>query len=125
MVNKFKLGRYVIGFQGFYYLITGLWALLFLSNFERVVGHMHEGLPFEMHSIAAMSVVLGVYFIYSVRSRNWFKNNISIAYLVMGIALSVILVELFYLPKMGWNLFWVDLIEEILITLLLLWVIKK
>ena len=125
MVDKFKLGRYAIGFQGLYYLLTGIWALISIDSFNYVVGHAHEGLPFEMHSIAAMSVVLGLYFIYSVREQNWYKSNKNIIYLVIGIALSVVLVELVYLPKMGWNLFWLDLIEEIIIIILLLLVVKN
>lgn len=125
MIDKYKFGKYVIGFQGIYYLITGLWALVSIDFFNRVIGHAHEGLAFEMHSIAAMSVVLGLFFIYSVRKDDWFKSNKEIIYLVIGIALAVVVIELIYLPKMGWNLFWLDLIEEILIIISLLWVIKK
>ena len=124
-IKKSTLGRYVIGLQGFYYLVTGLWALISIESFNSFVGHAHEGLPFEMHSIAAMSVVLGLYFIYSVRRPNWFKTNKDVVYLVVGIALAVVIIELVYLPAMGWNLFWLDLIEEIIIAALLLWVIKK
>ena len=125
MIKKSLLGKYVIAFQGFYYLITGLWALIALDSFNRVVGHGHQGLAFEMHSIAAMSVVLGLYYISVVRKPDWFKKRIDVAYLVIGVALAVVIVEIVYLPLMGWNLFWLDLAEEVLIVLLLLWVIKK
>ena len=122
--DKFKLGRYVIGFQGFYYFLTGIWALISLSSFEKIVGHFHEGSAFEMHTIAAMSVVLGLFFIYSIKENDWYKKNFNVVYLVIGIALSVIVIELIYLPSMGWNLFWLDLIEEIIIVILLILVIK-
>ncbi len=123
--NKFKLGRYVIGFQGFYYLIAGLWALISIESFNYIIGHIHENSFFEMHSIAAMSVVLGIYFIYSVKEKDWYKKNLNVSYLVIGIALAIIIVELIYLPSMGWNLFWLDLIEEFLIVISLIFVMKN
>jgi len=119
-MKKYDFARYLIGFQGFYYFITGLWAIISIDHFNKIVGHAHEGLPFEMHSIAAMSVVLGLYFIYAVRKKDWFKKNKDVLYLVAGIALSVVVVELIYLPKMGWSLFWLDLVEEIAIVAALL-----
>lgn len=124
-INKFKLGRYLIGFQGFYYLFTGIWALISIESFNYIVGHTHDNSFFEMHTIAAMSVVLGLFFIYSIKEKNWYKKNLNVAYLVMGITLSVIIIELIYLPSMGWNLFWLDLIEEFLIFILLIFVIKN
>ena len=54
-----------------------------------------------MHSIAAISVVLGLYFIYSVKEKDWYKKNLNVLYLVVGIALSVVIIELIYLPSMG------------------------
>ena len=125
MIGKAKLGKYVIGFQGFYYFITGLWASISLESFNAVVGHTHPGPGFEMHSIAAMSVVLGLYYLHIVRKPDWFKTNRDIAYLVIGVALAVVLVELVYLPGMGFNLFWFDMVEEAIIAILLFGVVKK
>ena len=124
MKDKYKFGRYVIGFQGFYYLMTGLWATFFLSNFEKITMHTHDGLDFKLHMLAgAMIIVLGLYFIYSVRKKDWYKTN-DIIYLVIGISLAVVIIELVYLPGIVWNLFLVDLIEEIIIIILLLWVLR-
>lgn len=125
MINKFKLGGYVIGFQGFYYIITGLWALISIESFNQIVSHAHEGPAFEMHSIAAMAIVLGLYYLYSIRDKNWFKTKKDIIYLVIGINLAIILIELIYFSTIRGTLFLLDLIEEIIITILLFWVIKK
>jgi hypothetical protein len=124
-ISKFEFGRYVIGFQGFYYLLTGLWALISIESFNYIVGHAHDNSFFETHLLAAMSVVLGLFFIYSVREKNWYKKNFDTIYLVIGIALAIIIVELIYLPSMSWNLFWIDFIEEFLIIILLMFVIKN
>ena len=125
MENRFKLGRYVIAFQGFYYILTGLWALISLESFNVIVGHVHENNAFEMHSIAAMAVVLGLYYTYSVMEKDWFKNNFNIVYLVIGINLSIILVELFYFNTIKPTLFLLDFAEEIVITILLIFAIKR
>ncbi len=125
MKNKSKFGKYVVGFQGLYYIVTGLWALISIESFNKIISHAHEGPAFEMHSIAAMALVLGLYYIYSVKDKNWFKTRKDIIYLVIGINLSIILVELIYFSAITGTLFLFDLIEEIIITILLLWIIKK
>ena len=40
-IKKSTLGRYVIGLQGFYYLVTGLWALISIESFNSFVGRAH------------------------------------------------------------------------------------
>jgi hypothetical protein len=125
-MNKIKALTYLIRFQGFYYLITGIWATFFLSNFQKVTMHTHYNLDFGMHVLAgALIIVLGLFYIYSVKNKNWFKKSKDITYLVMGITLSIVIVELMYLPSLSWNLFWMDLVEELIIFISVLLLSKK
>tara|TARA_Y100000310_G_C20685077_1_gene818460 strand:+ start:2598 stop:2978 length:381 start_codon:yes stop_codon:yes gene_type:complete len=126
MFNKEKIGGYVIRFHSIYYLILGIWATFFIESFGRITMHGHEGLDFKMHIIAgAMFIILGLYYLYSIRNKNWLKTNGDIIYLILGISLAMVIVELIYLPQKGLNLFWMDLIEETFIILSLLWILKK
>lgn len=54
-----RMLRSVLMLQGTYYALTALWALADLESFSRVAGHRADA--FEMHSIAAMSLVLGLF----------------------------------------------------------------
>ncbi len=106
----------ILGLHGLYYFGTGLWAIINLEHFNRVVGHLHPGGGFEMHSIAAMAIVLGIAYLYAARN---IQKNLPIVALAFGMAIAVILPELYYLPTMeGFNLFWLDLAEEIAVMLL-------
>lgn len=117
-----KLLKSVLIFQGFYYSLTALWAIFALDHFARVTGLHPESLNtvgrFEMYSIAGMSLVLGIFFIFASRQR---KLLWPVAWLVLGIALSVAVVELIFLPQIGNPpLFWLDFAEESIIGLLLI-----
>ena len=80
--------------------------------------NVHYNLDFGMHILTGvLFIVLGLFYIFSVRNSNWFKTSKDIIYLVIGIALSIVLVELIYLPSLGWNLLWIDLIEELTILI--------
>lgn len=122
--RKQLLAKYVVGFQGWYYFLTGLWALISLGSFNRIVGHQHLGEPFEMHSLAALSLILGLYFIFSVR-KPLLTERRDVLFLVMGMAVAVAAVELVYLPGGGWNLFWVDMAEEILVAGVAVWLLRR
>jgi len=117
MGGKFsKFVQIILGLHALYYIFTGMWALVSIDSFNAVVGHFHEGLPFEMHSIALMSMVLGFAFLYAAYHL---KKEKTLVFLALGIALAVIAVEIAYLPRMGWNLFWLDMIEEIIVSAIL------
>lgn len=110
-----KLLPWVLGFQGAYYALTGLWALVSLESFSRVTGH--AGDPFEMHSIAAMALVLGLFFIRSAREPSLRRPAGALA---LGIAVAVLVPELIYLPQIGNPvLFWVDFAEETAVAVVL------
>jgi hypothetical protein len=110
-----KLLPWVLGVQGAYYALTGLWALVSLESFSRVTGH--AGDPFEMHSIAAMALVLGLFFVWSARHAALRRP---VGALALGIAVAVLVPELIYLPRIGNPvLFWVDFAEETVVALVL------
>lgn len=99
----------LLALHGAYYALTGLWALVSLESFNQIVRYVHTGDAFEMHSIAAMAVALGLVFM--LASKN-IKQNRLVVLTASLVAVSVVLVELVYLPGRGWNLFWLDFVEE-------------
>lgn len=112
---KTKLLRFVLIFQGLYYALTGLWAIVSLDSFSRLTEH--HGEPFEMHSIAAMAFVTGLFFIWASRKTEIIR---AAGFLALGFALAIMIPELIYLPKIGNPiLFWVDFTEESAVALLL------
>src|SRR3990170_1675129 len=107
-----KVLRWVLGWQGAYYILVGLWAIIDLGSFSGVTNH--HGEPFEMHSIAAMALVLGGAFLYAARRP---EENRPLVVLALATALGVVLPEAYYLPRMEeWNLFWLDLGEETIVA---------
>lgn len=118
---KTKLLKFILIFQGLYYSITGLWAIISLDSFSKVT--QHHGEAFEMHSIAGMAFVVGLFFIWSA-----FREELRrpAGFLVLGLVLAILIPELIYLPKIGNpTLFWVDFAEESAIGLLLLYTLFK
>ncbi len=112
--KKTKILKVTLIFQGFYYFLTGLWAIVNLDSFLRITEHYGE--PFEMHSIAAMALVIGLFLLWSA-----FKEDLRrpAGFLALGLVLAIMIPELIYLPKMGNPiLFWIDFIEEGTIGLL-------
>lgn len=115
-----KFTQTILFLHGFYYAITALWALISLDHFAQITLHP-IGDPFEMHSIATMALVLGITFAYV--AWQWKKNQEKNAQLIrftvwlaLGMALAIILPELYYLPKEGFSWFWFDLVEEVIIA---------
>lgn len=107
--------KYLLTFQGLYYALTGLWAIVSLESFSRIT--RHSGDPFEMHSIAAMALIIGLFFLWSSRKEELLRP---VGYLALGFVLAVMIPELIYLPKIGNPiLFWVDFAEEGIIGILL------
>lgn len=101
-----KLLKTVLWVQGLYYGLTGLWAIMSLDSFSKIT--RHYGDPFEMHSIAALAVVLGMAFIWGALRRN---------HLVFGSALAVIIPEAVYFSEIKNTLFLWDLWEEIMVAM--------
>ncbi len=105
----------VLIFQGLYWSLTGIWAIVSLESFSRITRHFSED-AFEMHSIAALAVVLGLFFIYGASKDHLLRPT---SFLLLGSAIAVIIPEVYYLPREGgFNLFWLDLIEEIVVALI-------
>jgi len=113
---KTKILKFTLIFQGLYYFLTGLWAIVNIDSFSRITGHYGE--PFEMHSIAAMAFVIGLFLLWSA-----FKEELRrpAGFLIIGFVFAIMIPELIYLPKMGNPiLFWIDFVEEGTIGLLVM-----
>ena len=116
---KTRLLKFILIFQGLYYSLTGLWAIVSLDSFSRITEHRGE--PFEMHSIAGMALVIGLFFIWSA-----FKEELRrpVGFLALGLVLAISIPELVYLPKIGNpTLFWVDFAEETIVGLFLIFIL--
>lgn len=120
-----KILKFALYFQGLYWGLSGLWAIVALDHFSRVTGLHPEPLNvtsrFEMISIATLALALALFFIWGARNKALLKPA---ALLAAGTAIAVIIPEAIYLPQMeGIFLFWLDFLEEIVITVVILGVL--
>ena len=105
--------RVLLLWQGLYYGVTGIWALVALDSFSQVTGD--HGDAFDMHSIAALAVVLGIAFI---RGAMGGKHLVFAGWLLLGSAMAVIVPELIYFSEIKGTLFLVDLLEEVSVAVI-------
>ncbi len=94
--------------QGAFYLVLNLWALLATGHFLSFANP--TGDLFEARSFGALSLVLAVFFLVSAFREDLLRPA---AFVGLGSALAIMLVELFHLPALGWSLLWFDLVIEI------------
>lgn len=106
--------KIVLWWQGLYYGLTGLWALVALDHFSKVTGHYGDA--FEMHSIAALALILGAAFIWGALRE---RHLAFASWLSLGAALAVIIPELVYFDEIKGTLFLLDLFEEIAVAVAL------
>ena len=99
--------------QGFYYGLTGLWALIALDHFMTFT--RHKGDAFDMMSIAALAFVVGLVFIAASRRP---ADNALVVWLLFGSAAAVVVPELLFLAEIIDTLFFYDLFEEAGVALL-------
>jgi len=102
----------LLGLHGIYYIATGLWAVIAFDHFSLVVRPDQLPPAFEAHVIAGIVIALGI--VYMWASRN--KIHQSVFLTASLVAAAFFLVELFFLPTMGWTLLWFDLFEEAIAT---------
>lgn len=113
---NYKIFKFTLMFQGLYYAITGLWAIVNLESFSRLTNHYGD--PFEMYSIAGMALVVGLFLIWSAQKEVARKPA---GFLALGFVLAVIIPEAIFLPQIGNPpLFWIDFVIEAIIGFLLL-----
>ena len=112
---KQKLLKYALIWQGLYYGLTGLWAIVSLKSFSQITGH--HGDPFEMYSIAGLAVVLGIAFLWGAYRE---EQRIFAAVLALLSAIAVIIPETVFFSEIRGTLFVPDLVEEIIVAILLM-----
>ena len=115
--------RYVLFFQGFYYLVTGLWSIISIESFSSFT--KYQGDYFLKHTNGILFFTLGILFIYSVFKQELIKQIPFFAFLT---ALGVMVVEVYYLPKIGNPFpFWIDFGIEgvIVVSFLMLFAVKR
>lgn len=92
-VDRWRLLRLILGVQGLYYVVTGLWPFLHLRSFLWVVGPKLD--RFQLSVTAALIVAIGTSLLAAaVRSR----PSASAAVLSIGSALAFIAVDLRFRP---------------------------
>lgn len=115
-----RILKLILWIQGLYYGLTGLWAIVALDHFAAVTGHVGD--PFEMHSIAALALVLAAAFL---TGALYPKYRIFAGWLLFGSAIAVIIPEIVYFPEIQGTLFVYDLAEEIVMAIIALFVLKS
>lgn len=101
--------RWVLGGQGAYYIITGLWPLLHFSSFASLVAFRVN--PFQAHVFAAVIIVVGGSLLEAARREppGPFPTILGIA-----VASAIALVSLVWLPRLAVaSLLWADLAVEV------------
>lgn len=116
-----RLLRNILTFQGIFYMAMNLWALVATPHFLSYTNA--GGNVFEVRSFAALSIVLAIYFIVGAWRADLLRPA---AFLGLGSAVAITLVQLFHLPQLGLTLLWLDMIVEIglaatFITLFFFW----
>jgi hypothetical protein len=107
-----RLLRNLLTFQGVFYLAVNLWALLATRQFLDVNNPLGD--VFEARSFAALSSILAIYFIVGAWRKDLLRPA---AFLGLGSASAITLVELFHLFNIGWTYLWIDLIVEIALAI--------
>jgi len=119
---RIKILKIALIIQGFYWGLTGLWAVISVDHFSMVTGLHKEALDvterFEMVSIATLAIVLALFFLWGAFNATLLRPA---ALLAAGTAIAVIIPEAIFLPQMeGIFLFWLDFVEEIVIAVVIL-----
>lgn len=113
MQSSDRFLRYLLQFHGLFYLVTGLWALLATAHFLSFTNP--AGNIFQAQNFAALSLIVAIYFLVGAWRADLLRPA---AFLGLGSASAIALVELFRLPGIGWTLLWFDFVLELVIIAL-------
>jgi len=105
----------VLGGQGLYYVVTGLWPLLHFDSFADVVAFQVN--PFQAQAFAAVIIVVGGSLLESARREppGPFPTLLGIA-----VASAIAIVSLTWLPRLdAASGLWADLAVEVAIAIAL------
>jgi hypothetical protein len=101
--------RWIIMGQGIYYVLLGVWPLLYFDSFASAVGlQMH---PFQAQLFGAVLAVVGGALIESARRE---PPDTDPTLLAASVAAALALIDFVWLPRLrviSW--FWVDLVVEL------------
>lgn len=103
--------RNLLAVQGAFYLAVNVWALVSTRHFLSYSNP--EANLFEARSFAALCSILALYFLAGAWRADLQRPA---AFLGLGSAVAIGLVELFHLPGLGWSLLWADLFAEVVIA---------
>lgn len=106
-LDRWRLLRLILGVQGLYYAVTGLWPFLHLRSFLWVVGPKLD--RFQLSVTAALIVAIGASLLAAAtRSR----PSASAAVLSIAAALAFVVVDLRFRPILRAP-YWVDFAVEV------------
>ncbi len=115
-----NLLRLLLCWQGLYYGVTGIWALADLAGFSRATKNTGDAL--DMHSIAALALVLGIAFIWGALRE---KQTLFAGWLLVGSCVAVLLPEAVHFSDVRGTLFFLDFVEEIAVALVALYTLTR
>lgn len=105
--------RTMLAVQGAFYLAVNVWALVATRQFLSYSNPAAN--LFEARAFAALALVLALYFLAGAWRAELRRPA---AFLGLGSAVAIALVEMFHLPEVGWSLLWADLVAEVAIAAL-------
>lgn len=110
MKKAFSLLDWVLGIQGSYYVLTGIWPFMHLSSFEAVTGPKNN--IFLLHMVSALIIVIGIALLLSIRQ----EKTRSIIFLATGSPLAFMVIEIIYRAQIHWVYFLDFAVEVILLA---------
>lgn len=112
MSQSDRLLQRALTFQGLFYLAVNLWALVATQHFLSYSNPAADF--FEARSFAAISIVTAIFFLVGAWRQDLLRPA---AFLGLGMAVAMTLVEIFHLPALGWRtILWFDLVLEIILA---------
>lgn len=109
------LVKYVLLVLGLYYFLTGLWSIIDIESFSDFT--RYQGDFFLKHTAGVLFSVLGLIFSYSAIKKRLMEE---IKYFALLTTVGVMVVEVYYLPRIGNPLpFWIDFTIEGIAALLI------
>ena len=109
--------RWLLLFQGFFYLISGIWPIVHVDSFMSITGPKID--VWLVQTVGALLLIFGLGFLIESRKA---MISLSVAVMAMGAALALSIVDIYFVAnEVIWEVYLLDAAVEI--ALLLNWAV--
>ncbi len=119
MIKQLSLFEWVLGIQGTYYLITGLWPFLHLRSFETVTGPKDD--IFLLHMTSALIIVIAGALLLSLRQ----EKTPPVLFLAVFSPVAFMFIEILYRSQINWTYFIDFAIQAVILAALVYSYVKS